>query len=105
MKFELYSVKDCVAEEFGPIFQCKNDAVACRMFGNMFNVKEAKDLSLFSLGFFDTEKGIAVHRPKEVDTSNVLFTDAPIVDFDSSRTNFEDLVNGASVKKAEVNNG
>lgn len=78
MKFELYSIKDSLAEEFGPIFQCKNDAVACRMFGQMFTAKEAVDLTLYKLGKFDTEKGIQVCHPKEVDSSAVVFApDSP----------------------------
>lgn len=78
MKFDLYSVRDCVADEFGPIFQCKNDAVACRMFGSMFTVSESKDLELYNVGSFDTEKGVKAGKPKEVDTTNVVFApDSP----------------------------
>lgn len=32
----LYSVKDTVADDFGPVFQAKNDGVAFRQLRNMF---------------------------------------------------------------------
>ena len=32
----LYSIKDIVAKEFGPIFQAKNDQVAVRQVNNTF---------------------------------------------------------------------
>ena len=55
----LYTVYDVVAEECGPIFEAKNDAIARRQFDNMLQsqrVAYPKDYELHCIGFFDREK-------------------------------------------------
>nr|QJB18827.1 MAG: nonstructural protein [Microvirus sp.] len=52
----LYTVKDNLAEEFGDLFEAKNDAVAARKVQNMFrNYPETKtsDFGLYLVGTFD----------------------------------------------------
>ena len=59
MKVNIYTIYDKVACEAGPIFQAKNDKVACRACDSM--ISEAcgnfvSDYQLWCLGSFDTEK-------------------------------------------------
>lgn len=57
----LYSIKDVVAEEFGPVFQAKNDQVAVRMVNNTFRSTPPGDpesFDLYAIGEFDPEKGV-----------------------------------------------
>lgn len=58
MKFNVYSLRDVVAKELGPLFTAKNDDVAIRMVAESFTYKHIKDLELCALGHFDTEKGL-----------------------------------------------
>jgi hypothetical protein len=63
MYVRLYSIQDKVAQEFGPIFQAKNDSIALRQFKAMiFDPKNAglrvDDYVLVHIGDFDTETGI-----------------------------------------------
>lgn len=69
----LYSIKDKIANEFGPIFQAKNDGVAKRMYSQTLqgdHVVYADDYSLWSVGEFDVETGVIsvdkrlVYEPK-----------------------------------------
>lgn len=58
MKVNIYTIYDAIAEECGPIFQAKNDKVACRACDSM--ICEAcgtsvSDYHLWCLGSFDTE--------------------------------------------------
>ena len=59
MKVNIYTIYDKMAEECGPIFQAKNDKVACRACDSM--ICEAcgtsvSDFQLWCLGAFDNEK-------------------------------------------------
>ena len=57
MVVQLYSVWDRAAEEFLPVFQAKNDAVALRAF-EMHVTRESthpEDLSLWRVGEFRTD--------------------------------------------------
>lgn len=58
MKFNVYSIRDVVAKELGPIFIAKNDDVAVRMVCENFTAPRFKDLELCHIGSFDTEKGL-----------------------------------------------
>ncbi|GMO29634.1 MAG: hypothetical protein Ta2B_10630 [Termitinemataceae bacterium] len=60
MLFNLYSVRDRVANEFGPIFQAKNDDVAWRNYFSLLtnsNVTDMLDYELVRLGSFDVDTG------------------------------------------------
>lgn len=57
----LYSIKDIIAEEFGPVFQAKNDQVAVRQVNNTFRATPPGDpesFQLYRIGEFDPETGI-----------------------------------------------
>lgn len=55
----LYTVKDSVAEEFGPLFQAKNDGVATRMFLELLKqTKQPFEYKLFMVGQFDHDTGL-----------------------------------------------
>lgn len=59
MKQNLYSIFDVIAEEYGPIFHAKNDAVANRNYLRMLtgeNISE-EEYKIVRLGDFDTESG------------------------------------------------
>lgn len=58
MIVRLYSVCDTVAEEFGPIFSCKNDEVAKRAFNDLIKDSPSPlDYALYYLGIFDSDVG------------------------------------------------
>lgn len=63
----LYSVYDSVAEEYGPIFQAKNDDVALRNVIQMFtemnvSIASLESYHLYHVGDFDSELGTLVER-------------------------------------------
>ena len=71
MKYGVYSIIDRAAEEFGPIYQSSNDAVARRRFDMLLsdlNVAFPDDFKLFKLGEFDNSTGILTgfDKPEEV---------------------------------------
>lgn len=58
----LYSIYDNVAKEYGPIYHCKNDGVALRMFKDVIgkvntDVAFVKDYELYCVGSYDTDTG------------------------------------------------
>ena len=58
MIVKLYSVFDSVAEEFGPIYSCKNDEVAKRAFHELIKDSSSSlDYDLYFLGTFNTDTG------------------------------------------------
>ena len=58
MSIGLYSVKDVVAEEFGPVFMAVNDGVALRSFGKLLkDVPEPQEYELYSVGVFKPDSG------------------------------------------------
>lgn len=58
MVVKLYSVCDTVAEEFGPIYSCKNDEVAKRAFHDLIKDSSSPvDYNLYFLGTFNTDTG------------------------------------------------
>ena len=67
----MYVVFDKVAEESGPIFEAKNDAIALRKFNTMLQsekVYDQGDYDLFYMGTVDHEKNIVygIIDPKKV---------------------------------------
>lgn len=67
MIMRLYSVYDSVAEEYGPLFQAKNDDVALRNVIQMFtdmnvSIASLESYHLYHVGDFDSELGTFVQR-------------------------------------------
>lgn len=63
MKSVIYTVFDKVAEEYGPLFEAKNDGVALRQFKQLLNtvvVENRDDYVLYSCGTFDHDAGVMV---------------------------------------------
>lgn len=59
MKYNLYSIYDKDAQEFGPLFNAKNSLIASRYVEQM--IKEADNVdpyAIYKMGEYDTEKGI-----------------------------------------------
>lgn len=56
----LYSLKDVVADEYGPVFEAKNDDVAirvCKQIPQKSPDIVLSDFELYRIGDFDHEKG------------------------------------------------
>lgn len=55
----IYSIRDTVAEEFGPVFTCKNDNVALRNFAQVIEKNNLKkdEFVCYCLGTVDYETG------------------------------------------------
>lgn len=69
MIVKYYSIKDVLAEEFGPLFVAKNDAVAARMYKNVALQERVNpnDYELWLVLVLDTDNGIVVENmPCEV---------------------------------------
>ena len=66
---KLYSIRDLVAGECGPIFTAKNDGVAIRQVCMMMHdVVDVEDYALYCVGTFDTEEMVLVDKtPHEID--------------------------------------
>lgn len=62
----IYSVKDTVAKEFGPVFESKNDDVAKRQFKKLIesNPVEPKEFELYKVAAFDHDTGIFTYGLK-----------------------------------------
>lgn len=63
MKVYLYTIYDVIAEESGPVFQAKNDLVACRVCDSLISeasTTAVSDYHLWCLGCFDTESRVFV---------------------------------------------
>ena len=59
MIYNLYSIYDKDAQEYGPLFNAKNDIVASRYVEEMIkDVKHSDSYALYCMGAFDTENGI-----------------------------------------------
>ena len=59
MIYNLYSIYDKDAKEYGPLFNAKNDIVASRYVEEMIkDVKHVDSYALYCMGEFDTENGI-----------------------------------------------
>jgi len=58
MIVNLYAVRDRIAEETGPIFMAKNDAIALRQTQQLLRseqVTDPEDFELWMVGTYDTE--------------------------------------------------
>lgn len=63
MKSVIYTVFDKVAEEYGPLFEAKNNGVALRQFKRLIStvvVENRDDYVLYSCGTFDHDTGTLV---------------------------------------------
>lgn len=59
MRYKLYSIYDKDANEYGPLFNAKNDAIASRYVEQMIKeVENVAPYALYCMGEFDTEYGI-----------------------------------------------
>lgn len=58
----LYSVFDCVGQEYGPPFLSKSDATAVRVYRQMMSREHVvgTDYKLFRLGAFNSETGTII---------------------------------------------
>jgi len=56
MKIRLYAIMDRIAEEAGPIYQAKSDAVAIRNFRMALKEANPDEFRLYYVGDYDTEK-------------------------------------------------
>ena len=62
-ELKLYSIRDLVAGECGPIFTAKNDGVAIRQVCVMMHdVVDVNDYALYCVGTFDTEEMVLVDK-------------------------------------------
>jgi len=68
MELNIYTIKDLVAGEVGPLFSAVNDKVAVRQVCVLLHdVIDVADFSLLCLGTFDTETLIVKSAIREVD--------------------------------------
>lgn len=59
MNYNLYSIYDKDAKEYGPLFNAKNDVVASRYVEEMVkDVSHLDSYALYLMGEYDTENGI-----------------------------------------------
>lgn len=63
MKQKLYTLYDNVAQQFGPIFQAANNAVAMRSVQNM-KIRAYEDFQLYLVGEWDMERGLIITGEK-----------------------------------------
>jgi len=69
MKINLYTIFDRLAEEAGPVFQAKTDAVAVRNFRAITKEVSPEEVRLYCVGEFDNEKVMLFGlngRPREI---------------------------------------
>ena len=75
MIYNLYSIYDKDAQEYGPLFNAKNAVIASRYVEQMLNeVKNVDPYSLYFMGEYDTEKGIISTDVHLVDDCNEIVT-------------------------------
>lgn len=59
MIYNLYSIYDKDAQEFGPLFNAKNALIASRYVEQMMkDVVDVDPYAIYKMGEYDTEKGI-----------------------------------------------
>lgn len=60
----LYSIKDILAEEYGPIFEAKNDAVATRSYKQLVekNKLNTSEFVLYYVGKFENDGDGVIHN-------------------------------------------
>lgn len=71
-RIELYSIKDCVADEFGPLFQAKNLAVAIRQYKQLLSkAVDARDYELWRVGYLYNDMHIECNLNVVYDASSL----------------------------------
>lgn len=72
MKSGIYAIYDRVAEECGPVWAAKSDAVAVRNCRNVLKDSRADEFMLYCLGSFDSEAIVVVglEKARQVVLSN-----------------------------------
>lgn len=82
MKSGIYTIYDEAADEYGPVFTAKNDAVAQRQFNQLMKTVEyPAEFELYKVGDFDSENyemPLSVCVPEEV--YNGLKVEKEIID-------------------------
>lgn len=83
--YKLYSVKDNLAEEYGPIFTAKTDAVAKRNYANMIisNKVNSNEYQLVYLGEYNSQTG----KIKSVDKVKIINTEEYMVSLVQNKIN------------------
>lgn len=59
MKLGIYTIKDMVADECGPVFEAKNDEVAGRNFRQLMareKIRNEDEFRLYKIGSYETEE-------------------------------------------------
>lgn len=66
--YKLYALRDVVSEEFGPIFQSKNDGSALRVYLHMLQQekKSQDEFKLYAVGTYIVENGLIDGFPAPV---------------------------------------
>lgn len=54
----LYCIRDLLAKESGPLFEAKNDGVACRMYSGVNLPGDSNDFELLFIGSYDHDKSV-----------------------------------------------
>jgi hypothetical protein len=70
----LYTVRDLLAKEYGPIFQAKNDDVAGRSFRDLIakNNVRWEEYELYCVGMYDMESGKIIDTShRQIDVENL----------------------------------
>ena len=68
MKYGLYTIYDKVAQETGPLFEAKSDAVASRSARNLLSeVSSPDDFKLLRVGYTDKSTGVITVEPVPVE--------------------------------------
>ena len=72
----IYTIYDRVAQEAGPIFEAKNDAVALRSAEQLLERSERSDFAVYRLGQFDRETmQLSVESvPRQIDIADEFNT-------------------------------
>ncbi len=74
MIYNLYSIYDKDAQEYGPLFNAKNDIVASRYVEEMIkDVKHYDSYALYCMGEYDTENGITETNVSFISDCSDLF--------------------------------
>lgn len=60
MKYQLFSIRDNLSEEYAPPFMAKNESIAKRQYNNFIREQklDKNDFGLYLLGEYDTDLGV-----------------------------------------------
>jgi len=74
MNYGLYTIYDKVAQETGPLFEAKSDAVASRSARNLLSeVQNVDDFKLLRVGYSDKTTGKITVEPVPVEIDPFVF--------------------------------